>query len=383
MSPIIIAVIVLLAILIPVILFLVLRKKPKVDCDLKVYQAGTCVSGAYSIVYDISQAPQNGGIDCISMVKTKDSGLTWSNVSGTTRYSGVGTCNDCVLKDISYNACTANKQTLRLDVSQNPNRGKFCSTVILNKYPAYVFTQDASGGNFYIAKDVSCNNCDISTGYTDGSCLGYNKSRVEYGAVPNSTYGMSCTTKLVTIPDLSNNNGMYDDYYKLAYYLSRCDISGDANNTIPASTLRYGYYSTDSSSKGLSDLSGSSLGQSIKLYFSTDASKNLIGFEVPSNLIIGKDNSGGTLSLNDISSGKFITVGATSQYFTAGKSFIAPIRIFTNNGLDVVIESYQGDTAKNITGDITAGTTIKLKFSLYNSSTNVPGANPVFYQFSF
>jgi len=333
------------------ILFVFLRKSDR-DCSVKVYEEGTCVSGAYNIVYDTVASTYGKGRSCMDVIKNKNSRLTYAPITGTTRYRGTGTCSDCVLKDISYNDCSGNKQRLRLDVSSNAVDGQTCLALAKQKYN-YDFLPDASG--YYL--DIECKNCDISTGSVrEGSCLGSGSyARKEYMINSlNSTYGMDCRRK--AIKDISAGSA-YDASYNLVYYLVNCDIT---TTPINSPYLRYGYGSTNTNTKTSTD-------GNFKFYF--DANSNLIGFDVKSSVGIGTI-AGTSKTFGDISS-SYITVGPSpGNYYTKNMIMSLPINIFGPNSL-IKIEAFATGSTNSLTTITypTTGLDLKITTTVGNTTS--------------
>jgi len=366
MTPATISIIVFVAIaIIGLILFLVLRKKPKRDCQVKLFQAPTCSNGSYEIIYDISQSPQGDGVDCMTAMKQINSRMTYAPITGTTRYIGTGTCSDCVFKDISATDCSGNRQRLRLDVSSDAVDGNDCYTISKFKYN-YDFKKDASGGYYYA--DISCSNrCDISEGSKrTGSCLGaYWRSRTEYEAtdISRSTYGLTCTN---LARKYINPKSWFDDTNNIVYYISNCDVS---SYELQPTYLRYGYGSANS--KFATYLTNTSVSLKLfKFYFNgTSSTSNLIGFDVMNSLDIGAFGTPiGVKTFQDISSsGRYITVGADAKYYTNNMVMTFPINIYSKDYI-IKIEVEQNGTALTSMPYTTTGV-VKIKLT---TSLNIP-----------
>jgi len=86
----------------------------------------SCTNGNYEIKYDITENKSTYGENCLNVLNAIDSRPTYNLVNG--QYIGTGNCSDCVLGNISSTDCKEYKQSLSLDVVNEPLFGKSCES---------------------------------------------------------------------------------------------------------------------------------------------------------------------------------------------------------------------------------------------------------------
>jgi hypothetical protein len=335
------------------------------DCIVKVATPGTCTNGTYNILYDISENKVGNGKDCLTVIKDIDSKPTYTVTNN--QYLGTSTCGDCVLSSISNTDCTENKQTLTLNITTSAGVvGKSCDSIIASTYPKYSYKFKKQGTS-YIAADVDCSNCDISSGSVNSVCVG-NRGLSTWDIVSNvnSGYGTSCSDVAAKI---INPDAKYDASKNIVYYYNTnsCIVNYSGNNY-----YRYGFDSNNKKAIGVPNAIPT-------MYFYFDSqdplTSRLIGLEINKYLVISINPD--TL-LKDIGDGTLITVGKDSTVYDKPSSMDFPIKLYTDQYYIILTAKWAGLDANYLSWGV-SGIPLDFNFTVYDLNGNKIGENTVTY----
>jgi hypothetical protein len=280
-----------------------------------------------------------------------------------------GTGKDCVLGEISHSTCNGKTQDFSYDVKTESSRGgKSCLSILKEKHPNLTWKKGPGPTVEYVSNNAPCNNCSLISPVNKetGACRGTaGSAREEYNFNEASEYGKCGDDELPT----NTYPGMtYDVSYQIVYVPTKpCDA-----NDVPANNLRFGFTSTTSTTYEESP------GSSNKVTYYTDDSGKIIGFDVPSDVVICQPTSS---SSPDVTFSTFTSAGSgiveylltldeqgNRVYFTKGMSLNKDGIIIGNGTYELTIRVKDFSAQSVNVSDVLPGAEITMV--LRNRSNN-------------